>query len=129
MHGVRKQALTAVALLVLAGTPLVAGCGPEAEVAASPDAERELLGERPGKLTCLDWRAGTAAERRGTIEQLTMLAGANANPQDLGPNRVLSEDDAYASLEGTCQHQLARGFLLYEIYNRAAAFWPGLEGP
>jgi hypothetical protein len=35
---------------------------------------------------------------------------------------VLSAEDAYAVLERACSRRLARGFLLYEIYNRAAAF-------
>ena len=128
MPGVRRQAVGAVTALALA-VPLLAGCGVEGAIAPGQSGENELLGERPGKLTCEDWRAGTEAERRGTIEQLTMLAGANANPEDVGPNRVLSADRAYEALDGTCSSEIARGFLLYEIYNRGAAFWPGTVGP
>lgn len=128
MPGIRRQAVGAVVALALAA-PVLAGCGVEAAIAPGPGDETELLGERPGRLTCLDWRSGTEAERRGTIEQLSMLAGANANPQDVGPNRVLSEDRAYEALDSTCSTELARGFLLYDIYNRGAAFWPGAVGP
>ena len=77
------------------------------------------LGERPGKLTCTDWEKGTEAERRGSVEQLTPVAEGNANPDDVGPNRVLPEDKAYEVFESGARDP-ARGFLLYEIYNRAA---------
>ncbi len=123
MRGLRRQALGAAALVALA---LVAGCGPESgeEPAAGSDASEqvELLGPRPGKLTCTDWNEGTHEARLGTIGQLTASAGANANPEDVGPSRTLSDEDAYDALEGTCEHELARGFLLYEVYNRGAAF-------
>lgn len=99
---------------------LVVGCGPAASGTSGPDAAK--LGPRPGQLTCTDWGGGTVAERRGTIEQLTMLASGNANPEEVGPNRVLSDEDAYEVLDLTCSRYLARGFLLYEIYNRSAAF-------
>jgi hypothetical protein len=128
VRGLRRQALRpAGAALVLGALLVSAGCGAEAGGAdAAPD---ELLGPRPGKLTCTEWGAGTSAERRGTIEQLTMLASHNANPEDVGPNRVLAGDEAYETLDATCAHDGARGFLLYEIYNRAAAFdLGGLSG-
>jgi hypothetical protein len=105
----------------------VAGCGADSD-AAGGEAPAALLGERPGKLTCTEWKAGSDDERLGSIEQLTMLAGANANPEDVGPNRTLSDEDAYRAINGTCEHDAARGFLLYEVYNRAAAFdFEGLE--
>lgn len=127
MLGVRRQAVGALGALALAA-PVLAGCGVEATIVPGSGGETELLGERPGRLTCEDWRAGTEAQRRGTVQQLTMLAGANANPEDLGPNRVLTADRAYEALDGTCSTEIARGFLLYEIYNRGAAFWPGTVG-
>jgi hypothetical protein len=128
MRGLRGQALrlaaAAATLLVLAAT---AGCGSEEGSRAAESADgTALLGPRPGKLTCTDWKHGADDERRGTIDQLTQLAGANANPEEVGPNRTLSQDHAYDAIAGTCEHHLARGFLLYEVYNRAAAF--DLEG-
>lgn len=62
------------------------------------------------------------AERRGTVEQLTLVAEGNANPDDVGPNRVLPEDKAYEVFESWCGAYAARGFLLYDLYNRAAVF-------
>ncbi len=80
------------------------------------------LGQRSGKITCSDWERGSVAERRGTVEQLTLVAEGNANPDDVGPNRVLPEDKAYEVFEGWCGAYAARGFLLYDLYNRAAVF-------
>ena len=114
----------AVALLALTASLAAAGCGGNADPDAAANAGPGTLGTRPGKLTCTEWRDGTVGERLGTIEQLTTLAAGNANPQDVGPNRTLSADDAYTALETTCSRRLARGFLLYEVYNRAAAFTP-----
>jgi hypothetical protein len=126
VRGLRRQALRITgAALALGALALGAGCGSD-ESGSEGAAPSVLLGERPGKLTCTDWRAGTPAERRGSIDQLTMLAGANANPEEVGPNRTLTDDDAYETIDATCRHEQARGFLLYEIYNRAAAF--SLEG-
>ncbi len=123
MRGLRRQALrSAGAVLALGALLLVSGCGPEAEGTAEGGAPAELLGSRPGKLTCTDWNDGAREERLGTIQQLTMLASGNANPENVGPNRTLSDEDAYAVLDSACSPYLARGFLLYEVYNRAAAF-------
>ncbi len=101
---------------------MAAGCGPDDADESEGAAPAELLGPRPGTLTCTDWNRGSEAERRGSIEQLTKLAGANANPEEVGAERTLEDDQAYNALDGTCEEDLARGFLLYEVYNRAAAF-------
>jgi hypothetical protein len=126
MLGVRSKAvITAAATAALIALAAAAGCGPDgagSSAASGAEAPAELLGERPGVLRCTDWNEGTEAERRGTIEQITALAGANANPEEPGSERTLPDDEAYNALDGTCEEHLARGFLLYEIYNRAAAF-------
>jgi hypothetical protein len=125
--GLRRLSATALAFLALGGaTVAVAACGAEEETA--PQDEPPTLGSRPGKLTCQQWRAGTRAERLGTIGDLTTVASDNANPDDVGPARTLSDEDAYTVLDTWCSERVGRGFLLYEIYNRAAAF-SGTDGP
>jgi hypothetical protein len=42
-----------------------------------------------------------------------------------GPRRVghtLPDDSAYEIIDSPCENSYARGFLLYEIYTRAAGF-------
>ena len=112
------RALAMLACAALAGS----GCGADPEPGGEAEGERASLGSRPGKLTCEDWRQGTDAERRGTIHQLTLNAEGNANPDDEGPNRAIDPDRAYEVFDGWCSKRLARGFLLYDLYNRAAVF-------
>jgi hypothetical protein len=119
----------AIALATLAAGALAAGCGdgPETDAQAASDPE-SVLGPRPGKVACADWQRGTVEERRGTVEQLSLVAAENANPSDVGPNRVLAADDAYELFERWCGEPISRGFLLYDLYNRGAAFSLGGAG-
>jgi hypothetical protein len=39
-----------------------------------------------------------------------------------GEGRTLPDDRAYQVIDRRCKNYFARGFLLYEIYTRAAAF-------
>jgi hypothetical protein len=39
-----------------------------------------------------------------------------------GEGRTLPDDRAYEIIDGRCENYFARGFLLYEIYTRAAVF-------
>ena len=122
----RRLSAVALACLALGGVALAgAACGATEPIAAED--EPPTLGTRPGKLTCQEWRAGSDAERLGTIAELTTVASGNANPDDVGPARTLSDADAYTVLDTWCSERVGRGFLLYEIYNRAAAF-SGTDG-
>ena len=47
-----------------------------------------------------------------------------------GPRKegnTLEDDVAYNTLDGRCEPTFARGFLLYQLYIRAAAFTPSTE--
>jgi len=47
-----------------------------------------------------------------------------------GPRKeasALDDDVAYATLDSRCKPDFARGFLLYQLYIRAAAFKPPTE--
>jgi hypothetical protein len=112
----------ALALATLVAAAVAVGCGQEQSDPPAAAEPASVLGPRPGKITCADWERGTDEERRGTITQLNLVAAENANPSDVGPNRVLEPDRAYALFERWCGDQISRGFLLYDLYNRAAAF-------
>ena len=72
---------------------------------------------------CRDWKRGTAAQRRATVVQLRKFAGgpvgSSAGIQN-GP--VLDDGRAYKVLESYCARYFVRGFKLYKLYERAAAF-------
>ena len=68
---------------------------------------------------CDDWRAASPEERQSAIDQLeTTVAG----PRKEG--NTLSDETAYRTLDVRCKPEFARGFLLYQLYIRAAAFTP-----
>jgi len=57
------------------------------------------------------------------VVELRHIAGAPVGSStgiQTGP--VLEDTQAYQLLESYCRYYLARGFKLYKLYNRAAAF-------
>ena len=71
---------------------------------------------------CQDWRDSSPQERQSAIDQLKR---AVAGPRKEG--NTLSDDTAYKTLDARCKPDFARGFLLYQLYIRAAAFTPPTE--
>jgi hypothetical protein len=71
---------------------------------------------------CQDWRESSPQERQSVIDQ---LEHAVAGPRKEG--NTLSDDLAYATLDARCKPEFARGFLLYQLYIRAAAFTPSSQ--
>jgi hypothetical protein len=72
---------------------------------------------------CTDWKNGTVDERVNTVIALRKFAGgpvgSSAGIQN-GP--VLDDGRAYRIFESYCGKYFARGFKLYKLYERAAAF-------
>jgi len=89
---------------------LVAGCGGQ-------PAPAEPFGVALQVADCDDWRASSPQERQSAIDQ---LENAVAGPRKDG--NTLPDDVAYNTLDARCGPGLARGFLLYQLYIRAAAF-------
>ena len=94
---------------------LVAGCGGEP---AAP----EPFGVALQVADCEDWRESSPQQRQSAIDQLER---AVAGPRKEG--NTLPDDVAYTTLEARCKPEFARGFLLYQLYIRAAAFTPPSE--
>jgi hypothetical protein len=70
---------------------------------------------------CEDWNDASVEERIGTIDQIENFAGGPVGTAG-GRGAVLSDEDAYDVMEGYCSEEFARGFRLYKLYTRAAAF-------
>jgi hypothetical protein len=68
---------------------------------------------------CTDWHESSPQERQSAIDQLER---AVAGPRKEG--NTLDDDVAYKTIDARCQPRFARGFLLYQLYIRAAAFTP-----
>jgi hypothetical protein len=94
---------------------VAAGCGGQP---AAP----EPFGVALQVADCEDWRASSPQERQSAIDQLER---AVAGPRKEG--NTLSDDLAYTTLDARCKPDFARGFLLYQLYIRAAAFTPSSE--
>ena len=71
---------------------------------------------------CQDWRDSSPQERQSAIDQLERTVKGPRNEAT-----ALDDDVAYATLDARCKPDFARGFLLYQLYIRAAAFKPATE--
>jgi len=89
-----------------------AGCGGQ-------PAPAEPFGVALQVADCKDWRESSPQERQSVIDQLER---AVAGPRKEG--NTLPDDVAYNTLDARCKPEFARGFLLYQLYIRAAAFTP-----
>lgn len=113
--------LAACALAALAAGALAA-CGEDAP--AGPGERTAQRSERPPELVliirrarCHDWRDAPVAHRRAAVERLhDVVRGPN------GIGSTLGDEQAYEIIDSRCRQHFARGFLIYEMYTRAAAF-------
>ena len=96
--------------LVAAAAILLAGCGGEP---AAP----QPFGVKLQTATCTDWRESTPQQRSSAVDQLERTV---AGPRKEG--NTLPDELAYTTLDARCKPDFARGFLLYELYIRAAGF-------
>ena len=94
---------------------LAVGCGDDP---AAP----EPFGVKLQVATCTDWHESSPQERQSAIDQ---LESAVAGPRNEG--NTLPDDLAYTTLDARCEPEFAKGFLLYQLYIRAAAFTPRSE--
>jgi hypothetical protein len=109
----------------LAAGALIAGCGggpnTQPQVDVGPN-----VGEPIRLADCNDWEQANTEQRLGTINQLQDFAGGpvvgNNASSPSGTGSVLDDKDAYNLFNRWCDQSLARGFKLYKLYERAAAF-------
>lgn len=113
------------AIGALAAAAAIAGCGggpnTQPQVDVGPN-----VGEPINLADCHDWNQANTEERLGTIKQLEGFAGGpvvgNSATAPSGRGAVLSDKQAYDLFNNYCKPEFARGFKLYKLYERAAAF-------
>jgi hypothetical protein len=71
---------------------------------------------------CRDWRTASPQERAGTVRDLRGFAGGPVGESPGRTGATLDDDRAYQVLDNYCKADFARGFKLYKLYTRAAAF-------
>jgi hypothetical protein len=104
----RPAALAALAVLA-------AGCG-------GPGSHDRPARPLPSlqSANCIQWRALERDRRIATVRALTRAVGG---PTAVGGHgATLPDDRAYKLFQNVCRNRFAAHFLLYEMYNRAAAF-------
>lgn len=120
-HAIRAQvARLAAFALVCAG---LSGCfgssGGDGSHAGAHIGEVRLV-------NCREWKHADVRERYGTIADLKDFAGSAAGAGSAtgptGHGATLDDDKAYKLFENYCAKDFARGFKLYKLYTRAAAF-------
>jgi hypothetical protein len=94
----------------------MAGC-------AGEPAAPQPFGQKLQTATCTDWRKASPQQRQSAVDRLESTVGG---PRKEG--NTLPDDVAYSTLDARCEPDFARGFLLYELYIRAAAFESLSEG-
>ena len=117
----RLNARTGLALLCCLGLTAggvgvsVASNGPKDPRTASVGSVRQA--------DCADWKKGSDDQRKAMVAALGRFAGGPVGSSaalQRGP--VLDDDRGYKVLESYCSRYFARGFKLYKLYERAAAF-------
>jgi hypothetical protein len=120
-----RARLSAAAIFTLVASALVAGCGggpnTQPQVDVGPN-----VGQPINLADCNDWKQANTQQRLGTIKQLKDFAGGpvvgNNASSPSGTGAVLDDKDAYNLFNRWCDQSFARGFKLYKLYVRAAAF-------
>jgi hypothetical protein len=103
---------------------LLAGCGDDGG-AGKQRSDDFIAASAVGSVrtaNCTDWKKGAVDQRRATVVQLRKFAGGPVGSSELKRGPVLEDKRAYKVLQSYCKHRLARGFKLYKLYERAAAF-------
>jgi hypothetical protein len=99
---------------------LLGGCGGS----SSEEAAGQLgpsLGAGVRLADCDDWERGDVNERLGTIREIRNFAGGPVGEEG-GHGATLEDEEAYQLFQNYCEQEFARGFKLYKLYTRAAAF-------
>jgi hypothetical protein len=113
------------AVIMVVAVIALAGCGGGSSTQPQVDVGPNV-GQPISLADCDDWNQANTEQRLGTIEQLKGFAGGpvigNNASSPSGTGSVLDDKDAYNLFNGWCEQSYARGFKLYKLYERAAAF-------
>lgn len=117
---VQDAGRAAVAALVLA----LAGCssGSGGDRAAPPGAGADRIGTPVRLANCTDWKRATLRQRVGTVREIRGIAGGPTGTVKDQYGNTLPDEKAVKLFDQACRQYYARGFKLYKLYNRAAAF-------
>jgi hypothetical protein len=117
--------LPAVAGICALAAGIVVGCGSGSSTQPQVDVGPNV-GQPISLADCNDWNQANTEQRLGTIKELKGFAGGpvvgNSATAPSGTGSVLDDKAAYNLFDNYCKEPFARGFKLYKLYERAAAF-------
>jgi hypothetical protein len=119
MASTRLVALVGATAILIAS--ILLGCGGSASSGGSDAGVGASLDAPINLADCTDWQQASVDERLGTIEQIREFVGGPVSGTG-GRGVVLDDEEAYDLFENYCENEFARGFKLYKLYSRAAAF-------
>jgi hypothetical protein len=115
----------ALVVLAIAAVAFLAGCGGGTNTQPQVDVGPNV-GQPINLADCHDWNQANTEQRLGTIHELKNFAGGpvvgNNADSPSGTGAVLDDKQAYDLFNRYCAESFARGFKLYKLYTRAAAF-------
>jgi hypothetical protein len=120
-----RQRVAAVPIVLVVAAAIFAGCGggsgTQPQIDVGPN-----VGQSIALADCNDWNQADTEQRLGTIQELKNFAGGpvvgNNASSPSGTGAVLDDKQAYDLFQNYCKEPFARGFKLYKLYERAAAF-------
>jgi hypothetical protein len=113
--------LAPVAAVALIGSLLLPGCGGGDDASHTASGSGARIGVALRLADCDDWNQADVSERLGTVRQLREFAGGPTGSPG-GHGNTLSDERGYDVMQAWCRNDFARGFKLYKLYTRAAAF-------
>ena len=120
---VGAAAVIAAAVALLAAVSLLGSDAPAPARTparpAGPPGVAMIGGEKLQSARCRQWRGATPAEKDAVVATLARVVGG---PTPYGRASILPDPVAHDLFDRACARYYARGFLLYEMYTRAAAF-------
>jgi hypothetical protein len=120
MTGARLAAIVAAGLL-LAGCSASGGAPPAG--VAGVGAPGLTPSTRIEVFTCADWNRADLQTQIQTVARIRdFIGGQVTGAGAAGSGTVLDDEQAYSFFDQYCEQDLARHFLLYKLYGRAAGF-------
>ena len=80
-----------------------------------------IAGQTLQQARCSNWLRASAVDRAFAVQSLAAVVGSPTEYKGV-TGTTLTPAETYQLLDNACSNRIARNFLLYELYIRAAAF-------